>query len=99
MGERAPTPDRYPKLRDEVWGNAAVLLRDGVVSLAGPAEHEYRDLRAELTAVTYTLDPSGRVKVEGKDEIKKRAGRSPDFADAFNLAVWRQPIKRASWAM
>ena len=99
VGARAPTPGRFPKLRDEVWGQAAALLRDGSVSLAGLAEHRFRDLRAELTAVTYTLDPAGRVRIEGKDEMKKRAGRSPDVADAFNLAVWRQPVRRASWEM
>ena len=39
----------------------------------------------ELTAVKYQYLSSGKLKVEGKDQLKKRGLRSPDCADAFLL--------------
>lgn len=44
-----------------------------------------QELLADLTAPIWELR-SGRIKVEDKDEIKKRLGRSPDAGDAIALA-------------
>ena len=66
-------------------------------------------LIAELTGVRYDITSAGKLKVEGKDEMKKRIGHrgSPDFADAFVLtfagnaaihagfgASWQKPLMR-----
>ena len=32
--------------------------------------------------------PDGRVKLESKDDLKPRLGRSPDKLDALCMAVW-----------
>lgn len=45
-----------------------------------------RELEAELTAARWTA-VGGVVRIESKDDIKKRLGRSPDCADAVALAV------------
>jgi ATPase subunit of ABC transporter with duplicated ATPase domains len=45
------------------------------------------ELHGELTAARFTFDPRGRYAVESKDDMKKRLKRSPNKADAFNLAV------------
>lgn len=42
------------------------------------------ELLRELTAPTYTLQ-NGKLRVEDKDQIKKRLGFSPDLADALAL--------------
>ncbi len=39
----------------------------------------------ELTLPKYTFTSTGKLKVEGKDEMRKRLPRSPDVADAFCL--------------
>jgi hypothetical protein len=39
----------------------------------------------ELSGIRYKYLSSGKLKVEGKDEMKKRGQRSPDVADAFVL--------------
>lgn len=44
------------------------------------------ELFAELAAARWSLTPAGRIKVEPKDDIKDRLGRSPDKADAVALA-------------
>ena len=41
------------------------------------------ELRQELVAPTYTFTSNGRIKVEGKQEMKRRGMRSPDLADSL----------------
>jgi len=48
------------------------------------------DLLAELTAARYEL-VGGKLKLEPKDEITERLGRSPDLADAVVLANFEPP--------
>ena len=40
---------------------------------------------AELTGVRYDITSAGKIKVESKDEMKKRGLRSCDLADAWCL--------------
>jgi hypothetical protein len=47
-----------------------------------------RKLAADLTNVKFSYDSRGRIKLEAKDEIKKRIGRSPDRGDALAIANW-----------
>ena len=77
--------DRFFRLRDEVWWKAReafeqdrVVLptRDGIIS------PEIDGLIAELTTIKYS-DEKGKIKVEGKQELKKRGLPSPNKADAF----------------
>lgn len=48
-----------------------------------PADDE---LAAQLGALRFTYDSRGRIKIEGKDDMKKRGMPSPDRADALMLA-------------
>ena len=43
-------------------------------------------LLSELASVRYKITGRGQVRVEPKDEMRKRLGRSPDLADAVVLA-------------
>lgn len=97
---RSPTEDaraHFPKMRDQLWGDAADFLRAGYIDLRELPEDQYRKLRAELTAVEYELDSASRKRVESKDQLKKRIGKSPDVADAFNLALHRPVKGRRLW--
>jgi hypothetical protein len=49
-------------------------------------------LRADLTAARYSVR-LGRIVIEGKEEVRKRLGRSTDSADAVMLALY--PIEPA----
>ena len=66
------------KLRDELWLNVKEWLQKRSCRL--PRSDE---LRGELVGPTYTFLSNGKVKVEGKTEMKKRGLRSPDIADAL----------------
>lgn len=49
-------------------------------------------LAADLSAPRWKNIAGGKIVIEGKDEIKKRIGRSPDRGDAVTLAFWRQNV-------
>jgi hypothetical protein len=57
-------------------------LESGTAALADDDE-----LRADLSALRYGFTPDGRIVIEGKDEVRKRLGRSPDRGDAVALAL------------
>jgi hypothetical protein len=44
------------------------------------------DLLRDLSSARYKVLAGGKIQVEGKDDIKKRIGRSPDRGDAVLLA-------------
>lgn len=46
------------------------------------------DLTGDLTTPRWSITSSGKVKVESKDDIRSRLGRSPDVGDAVVLAFW-----------
>lgn len=84
---QAPDPLEYPNLRSALWFGVSEQAAIGNVSFAKLPATVIQDLRAELLAPTYTLDARGRRVVELKDCTKERLkGRSPDNADALNLA-------------
>jgi hypothetical protein len=82
-GSSAVNDKEFVNLRAELWWALREALNAG--DLALPADHK---LEAELTAVKFSYDSRGRVRIESKDDIKKRLGRSPDRADALTIANW-----------
>jgi phage terminase large subunit len=85
VSSRATAPG-YSLLRDQLWFALRDWLKGGGQL---PADSQ---LEGELVAPLYTFDTQGRSKVESKDDLKKRLGRSPDRADALALAVYNPPM-------
>lgn len=73
--------EHYEDLRTELWFEGREFLRSGGKL---PADAY---LQADLASCHYRM-PRGRFRAESKPEIKKRLGRSPDRADAYNLACY-----------
>jgi hypothetical protein len=88
-GEQARDPSEYYNRRSELWFVGAGEGRKGQLDLTCLPPPVYRKLAAELRGVRYKIQSDKTLRVEGKDETKKRVGRSPDDADAFNL--WLYP--------
>ena len=82
VAESPSANDRYSRLRDELWFKAREWFAGRDVKMVRDD-----DLTAELTMPNYRILSTGKIQVESKDEIKKRAGgnTSPDLADAFCL--------------
>lgn len=91
VSESAALSGRYVRLRDELWWKAREWFEQKTCTIAGQdADHKtWRDerLAAELSDVKYSFQSNDKLKIEAKDDIKKRTsgGRSPDIADAFVL--------------
>lgn len=75
----------FKNRRAELYWVLRLLLQTKQVIIP----EEYAEAWAQLSAALYFFDPTDRLQVEPKDEIKKRLGRSPDHADACVLACSR----------
>lgn len=83
----ASRPDKYLNLRAEMWWELGRgLSAEGGWDLAKMANAD--TTIAQLLEPRWDVDPKGRIRVEPKDEIIKRLGRSPDNADALLLAYY-----------
>ena len=91
FGEGADDSEQFANRRAECYWRLKAALESGSLSLmdAGPA------IGGQLAAIRKDFTSKGQIKLEPKDEIKKRTGRSPDHADA--LALTFGPVVRAPY--
>jgi hypothetical protein len=78
---------KFNNLRSQLWWRLRERLDPSNtedVLLALPPDD---DLTGELVSVRYTTGPSG-IKVESKQQVKRRLGHSPDHADAVMLLMY-----------
>lgn len=80
VAESASVSELYARQRDELWFKGREWLAARDCQLA-----EDDALIAELTTAKYSVLSTGKIKVEGKDEMKKRGISSPNRADAWLL--------------
>lgn len=88
VGENADQPDHYVNLRSQLWFGLAAWLAKGAMPPCDPRDEE-------MLAPLYSFDVRGRKQVEPKKLTRKTLGRSPDYADAMCLAVYRGT--RGTW--
>ena len=48
-----------------------------------------QELISQLTTRKYQVKPNGKIKLERKEDMKRRGLPSPDFADALALCLWQ----------
>lgn len=105
VGETASGRDKYANLKAELWWRAREWFDAKDCRIP-----EDDTLIGQLCTVRYSFTSSGKIKVEGKEDMQKRGLKSPDEADAFILtfaggtrrfeddAYRRRPKKRpSSW--
>jgi len=100
VSESPAIGEKFSRLRDELWWRAREWFEQ--MNCALPDDET---LMGELATVRYGIKSDGKIKVESKDEMKKRGLPSPDVADAFVLTFaevgrGRQKVRRtrqASW--
>lgn len=97
VGESPSDPDgknKFYNLRAEIFWNLRHMfkLENGKGSIGIPEDGE---LISELSEIRYYYSSERKIRIEDKEEMKKRIGRSPDKADALALAFFdlegRQP--------
>ncbi len=82
FGGGADEPKRFRNKRAEMFWRLREALEKGELSLSDDDE-----VRADLSAIRYGFTADGRIEIEGKDEVRRRLGRSPDRADALALSL------------
>ena len=94
VAESASYKEKYNRLRDELWYLAREFFQDKMCCL--PSELKLvKDLISELSIITYEFTVAGKIKVEGKKELKKRLGKkgkSPNLADALCLTFHKGKV-------
>lgn len=84
---RPRDPVRFANRRAEVFWHLRELLEAGELDL----DPDDLELAAQLGALRWRVDSSGRVLIESKDAIRARGLPSPDRADASAMACARAP--------
>jgi len=102
VAEKASQPDKFVNLRAELWwevgrGLSEQQARDGQGwDLSGMDNADATV--AQLLEPQWSVDAQGRIKVEPKEDIIARLGRSPDNADALLLAFFGGGLRpRVRW--
>jgi hypothetical protein len=87
-GSKAIEDELYPNRRSELWFTTRDLAERFALDISRLSDEAKDLLRSQLLPVKFKYDKHGRKVVESKDDLKsaKRLKRSPDDADALNLA-------------
>lgn len=85
----SPTDSKkYTNKRAEMWGEINDWLENQPASIPDSDE-----LMADLTQIRYSYDSNNALKMERKEDMKKRGFRSPDMADSLGLTFAKPIIK------
>lgn len=96
VAEKAKQPEKFYNLRSQLWWECGRLAsQDRAWDLSGMDNAD--STIAQLLEPRYEHDLKGRVKLESKDEIRKRLGRSPDNAEALLLAYYTPKRGANEW--
>jgi len=101
VSEAPSIKGQHLNLRSELWEKCKLWFEARDVTIPNDEQ-----LIAELCSVRYSFSSSGKIKVESKDDIRRRLGNnaSPDAADALILTFssyatrkgipWKKPLIR-----
>jgi len=73
--------DRFDNLKTEIFWNLREDFESGTIDLI-----KNDKLLEELPSLMYEITSRGKMKIVGKDKMKKMGIRSPDYADALAIA-------------
>lgn len=82
---------KYTNKRAEMWGEMKAWLEKQPAQIPDSDE-----LQADLTQIRYAYDSNSALKMERKEDMKKRGFRSPDTADALGLTFAMPAITMSS---
>ena len=86
FGSAALHTGQYANKRAEMWGEMAQWIK------SCGALPDIPELKADLCQTTYDYDAAGRLRLEPKEKLKARTGKSPDLADALAL-TFAAPVR------
>lgn len=86
FGDSAIQKDKYMNKRAECWGEMRNWFEEDDVFIPNDDA-----LHADLTSPGYGYDSRGRVKLESKDDMRKRGAKSPDGGDVLSM-TFAEPV-------
>ena len=87
VSESSAHGEKFNKLRDEIWWNVREYFKD-LGARIDPDLPMKDDLVGQLSITRYGFTSDGKIKIESKEQMKKRGVCSPDLADALCLAKY-----------
>jgi len=83
FSQKPSDPMHFRSIRDEMYWHLRELFRAGEIEIP-PNDI----LISQLSSIKYKINPrNGRIEIESKDDMKKRALPSPDELDSLAIAV------------
>lgn len=91
--------DYYANKGTQIWGDIKELLEQNISNSINGLEPAIElpndaNLIKELSTRKFKMTSNGKIRLESKDDMKKRNVGSPDIADALTLAFYEPPTKR-----
>lgn len=83
VAESAPRKDKFVRLRDELWWRLRERFESRLISIPNDD-----DLIGELTSIKFKVESNGKIKVESKQDMRKRGLSSPNRADALMMTEY-----------
>lgn len=90
VGESSTEKDKYQNQKAELFHNLQMWVKGG-----GKVEDYqlgYKSVWDQLTWIRYKVNSDKQMKIEPKEDLKKRTGKSPDFSEALMLTFYERPF-------
>jgi len=86
VNEKAKDEGRFDSQRDELWWSLREWFEEGECCIPKSLMAQTRQaILKDIQDIRFKYSASGRIKIESKDDMKKRLGFSPDIGDALCL--------------
>ena len=86
VSEKPMDPERFDTTRDELWWKLREWFEEGACSISRALmPKQIQALLKDIQDIRYKYSPTNKIKIETKDDMKKRLGFSPDIGDALCL--------------
>jgi hypothetical protein len=98
FSNKAKNPDKFINLRAEIYWKLREMFEKDIISITNNS-----NLIEQLSTIKYKITNNGKIQIEAKEDIKKRLGGSPDFADSLAISFthigvasieMKEPIER-----
>lgn len=86
--EDVSEPENFHSIRDEAHWHMRVLVQKGGAQMPNDDT-----LVNQATSIRYKVDSNKQIKIETKEELRKRKLPSPDRLDAFSMGLYRSVPK------
>ena len=86
VGSSSTEPGKFSNLKAELFWSARMKTVEPDFIFEEHAQW------LQLTWIKYKVNSDKQIKIEDKAALKKRTGKSPDFAEAYMLTFWEPPF-------